>query len=270
MANFYGPKGSNRWHTVPTMYGSGTITATRDSSNPSKINLHLTAKLSTRSGSTPSSCTSCRIVASDGWTSKYYELTSDYARTGSIDKTTSYTTNNKVTFYVHYYCCDKSTYNKPRCTSTDGDQHDVTMSGSVSVSAYNPETPATNARAGKIFSTNHTGGSQGGNISDKPDLEVWFSWTGATAGTPDSINGIKQYNIDINTSNSASGATSCSLTQEYTKNKHLSLFTLCREYGIRIGGTLYCWVNTKTKGGTWLRKSIFRLNYHEKRWFYKI
>lgn len=184
MANFYGPKGNNRWHTVPTMYGSGTITATRDSDNPSKINLHLTAELSTRSGSTPSSCTSCRIVASDGWTSKYYELTSGYSRTGSIDKTTSYTTNNKVTFYVHYYCCDKSTYDDPHCTSTAGDQHDVTMTGSVTVGEYNPWTDPT---PGRNVSCNPN--------PVKPDTTVTISWTAGIAGTGNSIG---YYSVNYN------------------------------------------------------------------------
>lgn len=140
-----------------------------------------------------------------------------------------------------------------------------------SVPTYNPSTPATNASNGKIFSTNNTSDEASGrNILDKPDLEVWWTWTGATAGTPDSVNGIKQYNIDISNTNNVNNASSITETQNYTKNKHISLFTLCRSYNVKVGGTLYCWVNTQIKSGAWLRKSIFRFNYNEKRWFYKI
>lgn len=72
MANFYGPqgdddKGTGRWHLRPTMYGSGTIDASRENS---RVHLHLVAYTSTRSGSTASQCTSCRIVCSDGWKSR--------------------------------------------------------------------------------------------------------------------------------------------------------------------------------------------------------
>lgn len=156
------------------------------------------------------------------------------------------------------------------CSFGSYSNHTRTDSFTILVPNYNASTPATNASNGKIFSTNHTSGSQGGNISDKPDLEVWWTWTGATAGTPDSVNGIKQYNIDISNTNNVNNASSITETQNYTKNKHISLFTLCRSYNVKVGGTLYCWVNTQIKSGAWLRKSIFRFNYNEKRWFYKI
>lgn len=172
--------------------------------------------------------------------------------------------------------CDLEVYGS--CSGpSHGDSCDWNSSGSrydtknVSVPAYNPSTPATNASNGKIFSTNNTSDEASGrNILDKPDLEVWWTWTGATAGTPDSVNGIKQYNIYISNTNNVNNASSITETQNYTKNKHISLFTLCRSYNVKVGGTLYCWVNTQIKSGAWLRKSIFRFNYNEKRWFYKI
>ena len=184
MAEFYGPKGSNRWHTRPTMYGEGTIDAGRDGNNPSQINLHLVAYMSTRSGSSPSSCTSCRILASDGWASSYYELTDNYAREGSIDIYTSYTTNSAVTFYVHYYCCDGSSYDEPHCTSADGDQSDVEMAGTVSVGDYNPWTDPT---PGRNVSCNPN--------PVKPDTTVTISWTAGIAGTGNSIG---YYSVNYN------------------------------------------------------------------------
>lgn len=143
--------------------------------------------------------------------------------------------------------------------------------GDFSVPAYNPETPATNASNGKIFSTNNsTDGSSGRAISDKPDKEVWWTWDGAIAGTPSNIHGIKQYNIDINTVNDVNGASSVPETQNYSKNTHISLFTLCKKYNIRVGGTLYCWVNTQENNDNWLRKSIFRVYKYEERWINSI
>lgn len=74
---------------------------------------------------------------------------------------------------------------------------------------------------------------------------------GQSSGTP-TKNEIDYYNIDINTINDVNNAHSISITQHYVQNTHLSLFTLCRSYEIRVGGTLYCWVNTCLKSGTWL------------------
>ena len=52
---FHGPHstsaGDDVWHTRPTMFGSGNLTANRDGST---INLHLYAEKSTLSGSTTS------------------------------------------------------------------------------------------------------------------------------------------------------------------------------------------------------------------------
>ena len=182
------------------------------------------------------------------------------------------TENNNLNVYICYKCgqpgdCDQG--------YSDGDNHSawiiVGKINTSSLTKYNPETPATNASNGKIYSTNNSsGGTSGRAISDKPDLQIWWDWTGATAGTPDSKYGIEQYNIDISTTNDSSTATSIAMTQNYSKNTPKSLFDLCRSYGVKIGGTLYCWVNTKIKNGTWLRKSLFRLNYNKKRWFHKI
>lgn len=156
------------------------------------------------------------------------------------------------------------------CSFNDyGPDHIRSDSFSVSVPEYKPETPATNASNGHIFSTNNSsGGSSERNISDKPDKEVWWTWTGATPGTPANIHGIKQYNIDINTRYDVAGASSISETQNYVKDRHVSLFTLCRSYGVRVGGTLYCWVNTQENSGNWLRKGLSWFNNNEKRWVY--
>lgn len=168
MAEFYGPKGSNRWHTRPTMYGSGTITTWRDGT---RIYLYLDAYMSTLSGSTPSSCTSCRITASNGWASDFFELTSGYAREGHItvgdndSNRVYYDCNDALTFYVHYYCCDGTNYWSPHCTSTDGDQSDVTMSGTVSIDSYNPYIAPT----GPTYCNLNTN-------SLKPDQYISVSW----------------------------------------------------------------------------------------------
>lgn len=124
---------------------------------------------------------------------------------------------------------------------------------------------------GTIFSTNNsTSSSQTSrSISDKPDLKVWWDWWGQASGTP-AKNEIDYYNVDIYPQNDVNSAYSISETQHYTQNTQISLFTLCRNYGIRVGGTLYCWVNTCLKSGAWLRKSLFRFNYNDKRWFNKI
>jgi hypothetical protein len=120
------------------------------------------------------------------------------------------------------------------------------------VPTYVSSTPATNVTRGTIYSTNNTSSNgYSRSISDKPDLEVWFDWWGQSDGVN---NPISYYNIDINTSNSSSGASSTDLTKHYTQNTHVSLMTLCKNYGIKVGGTLYCWVNTYVAGETnaWL------------------
>ena len=247
---------SDCWHLGPTMGASGTLSGTR---NGSTISGTVVAECYRPHG-TYNYPVYVRIY-SNGTLIK--DEATSIASGGTQSETIDWSveTNEATTISVEYVCgqsggCTKTTYGLENNT--------------IYFSAYNPETPAKNASAGKIYSTNHTGGSQGGNISDKPDLEVWWSWTGATSGTPSSKNGIKQYNIDIATTNNKDSATSISITQNYTKNKHISLFTLCRNYGVRVGGTLYCWVNTQINSGSWLRKGIFRFYNNEKRWFYKI
>lgn len=112
------------------------------------------------------------------------------------------------------------------------------------VSRIDP-TPQTD---GAIYSTNNTSGSHRGQISDKPDTQIWFDWWGQNPGTV----GFKGSNIDISKTNSSSAASSIALTQNYTQNKKLSLFDIAKAYGAKVGDTLYCWVNTQTMEDVWL------------------
>lgn len=57
---------------------------------------------------------------------------------------------------------------------------------------------------------------------------------GQSSGYP-TENEISYYNVDINTTNDVNNAHSISITQHYVQNTHLSIMTLAREYGIRIG-----------------------------------
>ena len=246
----------NKFHTGPTMWCSGSFNVHR--SSPSDKNVRVTGTMTYRIASSSSYGTPPYVgpprglsmyVKSSGHTSSDTNGVYGFSRGGTltenIDKTIEWTTGD-LSLHV---CCNWSGYH-------DCDKgYDDASVGSLNIGnlPYNPETPATNASNGKIFSTNNSsGGSSGRAISDKPDKEVWWTWDGAIPGTPSSTHGIKQYNIDINTVNDVSGAASISETQNYTKNKHVSLFTLCRSYGIRIGGTLYCWVNTQENSGSWL------------------
>ena len=112
------------------------------------------------------------------------------------------------------------------------------------VSRIDP-TPQTD---GAIFSTNNTGGIHRGQISDKPDTQVWWDWWGQSEGTV----GFNGSNIDISKTNDSSGASSIAITQNYTQNTKVSLWDIARAYNARIGDTLYCWVNTETTEGVWL------------------
>ena len=269
---------SVKTHEYPTMWSTGTFTITRASQSSAEVRITGTMHIKISSSGfyyAPPYTGSPRGISLYASTPQQDSSDTggvygfDYGDTVTqyIDRTITWTSGN---LSIHV-CCNWRGYHS--CIVQGGKSFGNVVAGSISINnlPYNPETPPSNANNGRIYSTNNSsGGSSGRNISDKPDLEVWWSWDGAWGGTPDSKNGIKQYNIDICNRNDVGSASSISETQNYSKNSRVSLFTLCRNYGVRVGGTLYCWVNTLTKGDTWLRKSLFRFNNNKERWFYKI
>lgn len=75
---------------------------------------------------------------------------------------------------------------------------------------------------------------------------------GQSNGTPEK-NYISYANVDINTTKSTSGASSIEgLTDHYTQNTKISLLSIVTNRGVKIGDTLYFYVNLCTQGGEWL------------------
>ena len=125
---------------------------------------------------------------------------------------------------------------------------DVEMSGNLHFDEYNPSQPATD---GWVHSTNHTGNVHSlseyvsnGSTSSYGYNEVWFSWTGDI--------GVEQFAIEFNNTNNASTASSITQTSNYTANTRVSLYTVMKSKGYRIGTTIYCWVSCKI-GSTWTK-----------------
>ena len=71
-------------------------------------------------------------------------------------------------------------------------------------------------------------------------------------------NEINYYNIDINTSNDVNNAHSISETQHYTQKKKISLMTLAKNYGIKIGRQFILLGKYMFKIRYMARKSLFR------------
>lgn len=236
---FHGPHstsaGDDVWHTRPTMFGSGNLTANRDGST---INLHLYAEKSTLSGSTTSLCTSCRIVASNGWASDYYELTYGYDDPdGYIEIDTSCVSNDALTFFVHYYCCESGDPTEPECDSADGDQSDITMDGSVSVSSYTPWSDPTPGRNLKCSPT-----------SVKPDTSVTLTWTAGVAGTGNSIG---KYSISYNRYRNGSWSGRTTLNNNITGTTYTyNLNNLSLRPGDIIKFDVDTYINSSTTGHT--------------------
>ena len=231
---------SQVWHTGPTMTGGGTLTANR---NGSTISGSVTNAWCTKqSGSYPLPVY-IRVYANGS------EIASKTSPTGGTWSGVSFdfsiTTNDEVTLSVQFICgesggCEKATY--------------PMTNNSIWFSSYNPEVPPTNTSTGVVHTTSNTSNANQSSISAKPDEEIWFDWWGQLNGYPEK-NEIDYFNVDINTVNDSNGASSISITDHYIQNTHLSLFTICKSFNVKVGGTLYFWVNTCTKGGAWLGRT---------------
>ena len=247
--------GYQKFHTSPTMYVSGSVTVTRNSQQDSVVHVSGSITYTIASSSyygTPPYAGGSRGLSTylstpghaTGDQGSIYGFSKGASRTQNINQDIEWTSGDLI---LHVTCNWQGYHN------CDHNYDDVSV-GALGIGSlpYNPSTPATNAWNGRIYSTNNSGGVASGTISDKPDCQVWWNWDGAIGGTPDNVNGISAYNIDINTINDVNGASSIAETQNYSKGNRVSLFTLCRNYGIRVGGTLYCWVNTRKNDGNWL------------------
>ncbi len=112
--------------------------------------------------------------------------------------------------------------------------------------------PAKPPNDGAIFSTNNSNGVHRGTIKDNRDTQVWWDWWGQSSGQPDA-NVIAEYAVDISKTNDSSTASSIAgRTHPYNANTRIDLSSLMSHYGVSAGQTLYCWVNTRTRGDSWL------------------
>lgn len=112
--------------------------------------------------------------------------------------------------------------------------------------------PAKPPNDGAIFSTNNSNGVHRGTIKDNRDTQVWWDWWGQSSGQPNA-NVIAEYAVDISKTNDSSTASSIAgRTHPYNANTRIDLSSLISHYGVSAGQTLYCWVNTRTRGDSWL------------------
>lgn len=112
-----------------------------------------------------------------------------------------------------------------------------------------PSRPATNNNIGAIHT--NLGSVNQGTVTEYNDGRVRWDWSGESNGYPSS-NYISTHNVDCYPSNNSGSAYSVSATQNYGRMSWINMSTIMSQYGLKIGDTLYCWVNTKTQGGTWL------------------
>lgn len=234
---------SGCWHSGPTMFASGTIEGSR---NGSTISGTVIASnwMPILDRYTQYDFPVTIVVKANG--SQIASVTSPVGGNwNNVKVPYSTVTNSATSITVAYYCGQTGGCTKPNWPD---------MKGSLDFPSYNPEKEATNTNNGVVHTTSNTSNGNQTSISAKPDEEIWFDWWGQENGYPEK-NEIDYFNVDINTVNNSDGASSVSLTDHYVQNTHISLFSLCKSFNVKIGGTLYFWVNTCTKGGAWLGRT---------------
>ena len=245
MSNFY-----KKWHaSSPSMSIEGTLSASRNGSTVSG-SVSAVNKLMYSDGRFKSGYIVLQVVSSTAGVVGSQRVDAPlprYPGSSPINFSFSFESDSEQTLSVHMLCYFRNT----GCTVGYGD---VNVGGDVYIPLYNPEVPPTNTSTGVVHTTSNTSNANQSSISAKPDEEIWFDWWGQLNGYPEK-NEIDYFNVDINTVNDSNGASSISITDHYIQNTHLSLFTICKSFNVKVGGTLYFWVNTCTKGGAWLGRT---------------
>ena len=246
---------SGYWHGGPSMVGGGYLTANRNGSTISGSVSDAYCVLRSGSYYNFPVILSVNFVSDDGTVdTEIARESSPYGGNWSgVGFDFSINTNLSGTIIVYYSCGD---------TCTKGYQ-DVIMSGDIHIDSYNPSHPATD---GWVHSTNNTGNVHSlneyvsnGSISSYGYNQVWFSWTGDL--------GVDQFAIDFNKTNNSSTASSISSTSNYTKNTKISLYTLMKDKGYRIGDTIYCWVACRI-GSTWTKTYLGTITPQKRGYIY--
>lgn len=150
------------WHKGPTMQAEGTLEGFRLDNT---ITINITASSIVKS--TYYNYDVGIILYQDGREIKRWSVSG--GNFSDVVFTHSVTTNKATTFSVNYACGQPG-----GCTTTT---YGLT-NNSISFEAYNPSVAPTNVQRGTIYSTNNSSYDQqtSRNISDKPDLKVWFNW----------------------------------------------------------------------------------------------
>ena len=244
MSNFY-----KKWHaSSPSMSIEGTLSASRNGSTVSG-SVSAVNKLMYSDGHFESGYIVLQVVSSTAGVVGSQRIDAPlprYPGSSPFNFNFSFDNDKEQTLSVHMLCYFKNT----GCTVGYGD---VNVGGDVYIPLYDPEVPPTNVSTGVVHTTSNTSNANQSPISAKPDEEIWFDWWGQSNGYPEK-NEISHYNVDINTTNNPDSASSIGITDHYIQNTHLSLFTICKSFNVKVGGTLYFWVNAYTKGGAWLGK----------------
>lgn len=188
------------------------------------------------------------LFSANGVTDTQTVVTSPRTYTFTVNIDTGWASNDNETIHLGLVCHGNA--NRDGCSQGC---EDPDMSFSCAVPYYQSEVPATNVQRGKVYSTNNTNPADGAHITDYLHNQMWFDWWGQSGGIPDSKWGIDYYNVDCATVNNVNIAGSKDgLTIRYRQNTRLSILDMAKAYGLKPGQTLYCWVNTCTKGAGWL------------------
>ena len=249
------------WHKLPYIYATVSYSTSRpEGAVSAQVNTNITISMNVRSGYFFNWEVWCYVSVNGGPEEliilNYGQGNGNSPNTGtwSDSKSTTIVRDveaNTENIRIRFVCGQEIFYG--RCEATGGPYtYDNTFS--VGVPEYNPEVPPTNVSYGVVHTTSNTSNANQSSISAKPDEEIWFDWWGQLNGYPEK-NEIDYFNVDINTVNDSNGASSISITDHYIQNTHLSLFTICKSFNVKVGGTLYFWVNTCTKGGAWLGRT---------------
>lgn len=235
-------------HKSPTMYGAGNLSVWRDGST---VNYSCWANVSVRSGSKYGYHYVMEILWNGNVINWFYVKDANYPTTGTFSGSTSgnFNTNDSGTLTARYCCCGSGDGTYWHACDKGWQYSEV---NSVGFSNYDPERAATNVSYGKVYSTNNTNPGNQAHVYDYLHNQVWFDWWGQSNGYP-AKNEIDYFNVDCNKNNDVGAAGSKDgLTVRYRQNTRLSAYEMAKAYEMKPGDTLYCWVNTCTKGGTWL------------------
>lgn len=172
---------SKQVHGSPTMRGTGSVSTSR---NGSTITVSGTVTLSRNSYQNffGSGNGMDFAILFNGSLVNHYTLknqsweNADWGLSSTISINCSFDNNNAGTVTFRYVCYSNPAYADFTVDGSCDYGWEHTDVGSDSVSAYNPETPASKATDGAVYTTNNASAARQATLSEKPDQQIWFDW----------------------------------------------------------------------------------------------